>query len=137
MNRGALARFFGRVHYVRLTGCWVWLAAVDGAGYGVVPDADGRPQGAHVVSYEAFVGPVGEGQLIDHLCLHKRCVNPAHLEAVTAAENARRYQAIVTHCKNGHPRTPENVRRWKNNNAAGYSDYCVACRRERAGRRAG
>ncbi|MGH9151353.1 MAG: HNH endonuclease [Acidimicrobiales bacterium] len=31
-----------------------------------------------------------EGLTLDHLCRDRRCVNPAHLEPVTVAENLRR-----------------------------------------------
>lgn len=34
-----------------------------------------------------FVGPIPEGLHLDHLCRVRRCVNPAHLEPVTQAEN--------------------------------------------------
>ena len=44
----------------------------------------------HRVRYEAVHGPL-EGELVpDHLCRHRPCCNPAHMEAVTIAENNRR-----------------------------------------------
>lgn len=59
--------------------------------------------------YEAFVGPIPDGLQIDHLCRVRHCVNPAHLEPVTIAENVRRGAAAQTHCKYGHEYTPENT----------------------------
>jgi hypothetical protein len=55
-----------------------------------------------------MVGEIPEGFQIDHVaalgCAHKHCVNPAHLEAVTAGVNTRRYHDSLSFCRNGHPR---------------------------------
>jgi hypothetical protein len=49
---------------------------------------------------------------LDHLCRHRGCVNPAHLEAVTHAENmARGAYALKTHCAHGHEFNDENTYR--------------------------
>jgi hypothetical protein len=70
---------------------------------------------AHRVVYEALVGPVPEGLELDHLCKESRCVNPAHLEPVTHAENVRRgrgwggQNARKTHCPSGHPYEGDNL----------------------------
>lgn len=45
--------------------------------------------------YERAKGPVADGLQLDHLCRNRRCVNPAHLEAVTAVQNARRKPATL------------------------------------------
>lgn len=73
------------------TGCWLWLKYVNrGArnGYGELM-RDGKKSPAHRWYYEQAHGPVPEGMQLDHLC-NRTCVNPAHLEPVTGAENVRR-----------------------------------------------
>lgn len=64
---------------------------------------DGTLTLMHIWAYKNFVGPVPEGHELDHVCHtkdpscaggidcpHRRCVNPAHLEPVTHAENMLR-----------------------------------------------
>jgi hypothetical protein len=45
---------------------------------------------AHRLVYRALRGPIPDGLTLDHLCRVPACVNPWHLEPVTAAENSRR-----------------------------------------------
>ncbi len=68
------------------TGCWDWQLKIDPDGYGRAT----RSQLAHRVVYERLVGPIPDGQQIDHLCRDRRCVNPDHLEPVTQAQNRER-----------------------------------------------
>lgn len=69
--------------------CWLWIGSRTHDGYGLF-GADNRRTGAHRFSYEFHVGPIPDGLQLDHLCYVRNCVNPAHLEPVTAAENGRR-----------------------------------------------
>lgn len=73
--------------------CWIWTGVKHRTrGYGrfYVGGRGGRYVQAHRWSYEAAIASIPDGLTIDHLCCVTRCVNPAHLEPVTQAENNRR-----------------------------------------------
>lgn len=67
--------------------CWIWLGTLQRDGYGYFARL-GRF--AQRVCYEAYVGPLADGITLDHQCGDRRCVNPAHFEAVPHSLNARR-----------------------------------------------
>lgn len=107
-------RFWEKVQPEPNSGCWLWAAYVDQAGYGRFR-LDGESRYAHRVAFEAFVGPIPAGLDSDHLCRVRSCCNPEHLDAVTRYENRIRgeqggFGQLRTHCRNGHERTPENAR---------------------------
>lgn len=125
--------------------CWLWQGVKDGSGYGrfVVP--------AHRLLYALLVGAIPEGFQIDHKCRVPHCVNPDHLEAVTPQENTVRgliargkynpesrprvsnpgvgsdWRAKLTHCKNGHPFSGDNLYIRKSNKQR----CCRKCQREK------
>lgn len=120
-------------------GCWLWIGGVSAAGYGQmrVGGRSGPTVYAHRFSYELHVGRIPDGLVIDHVChsqdglclggsscIHRRCVNPAHLEAVTDAENKRRMPRAI--CVQGHPYTPENTYVYPNG-----ARRCRTCQHDR------
>lgn len=70
------------------TGCWEWQRAKI-RGYGIINRRDYRMY-AHRYYYQKYKGNIPEDKVLDHLCGNPSCVNPDHLEPVTAAENIRR-----------------------------------------------
>lgn len=102
LARPPLERFWPKVRKEPSpSGCWIWTGAIRrGDGYGEFHARQGMSRLAHRVAYEPLVGPVPDGLQIDHLCRVRRCVNRAHLEPVTHAENVRRGSAVgATHSR--------------------------------------
>lgn len=136
-----LARFWARVnksgpvHPGLGTECWLWTGEIHTKGYGRMYGGRNRRLLAHRVAYELFTGPIPLGLQLDHLCRVRLCVNPAHLEPVTCAENIRRspislasIQRARTHCPQGHPYAGDNLVTRKRGRGTGR--HCRECRRQ-------
>jgi hypothetical protein len=80
-----LDRFWAKVD--KSGDCWNWTAGSIPNGYGHFFGAGRRAIGAHRYSFELANGPIPKGLVIDHICRNKKCVNPAHLRAVTIKQN--------------------------------------------------
>lgn len=122
------------------TGCLRWRGSVSPKGYGRMT-VDGRSVAVHRLAHRVWIGPIPQGLEIDHVaargCRHRDCIEPAHLEAVTHAENLRRRvnvpQSKITHCPMGHPYDEANTS-WIVT-ADGYdARRCRQCRRDRNSR---
>ncbi len=134
-------RFWSKVDKQGDNGCWLWTAALSNHGHGRFM-LDGQCKSTHRLAYEWLVGPIPDGLVLDHQChnndptcwagndcLHRRCVNPAHLEATTQQINNLRghNNGAKTHCPQGHPYDAANT--WVNEKTG--HRFCLACRNAR------
>ena len=130
--------FWSRVDKTGPNGCWLWTSYIGSNGYGKFTTTHWS-RGAHRVAYELAIGTIPQELQLDHLCRVRHCVNPKHLEVVTAKENTLRGNGLAaqnakkTHCPQNHPYDSQNTGYRKN----GRSRACKEChRRETAARKA-
>lgn len=114
----------------RPDGCWIFTGpggTRDGYAH-FTPHPGATKVMAHKWSYEVYKGTIPAGMQVGHVCHdravaagtcdggdecpHRRCCNPAHLEAQTPSENTtlqNHHFRNVTHCPKGHEYTDENT----------------------------
>jgi hypothetical protein len=105
-------RFLDKISPEPNTGCWLWSAATNNQGYGVLTHVTDKKRVvlAHRFAYQAERGPIPEGLELDHECHTPLCVNPYHVEPKTHTGNMKNsLPALKQYCANGHLRTPENT----------------------------
>lgn len=135
-------------------GCLLWLGAISpDTGYSRIGHEGGTLLG-HRLVFALACRELEPGEHVDHtchsespqcsgtkVCLHRRCLEPAHLEAVSQAENNRRARARVVKvatrrtnaesglCRNElHPWVPENI--GTRQTKRGVQEFCRPCHRE-------
>lgn len=75
------------------TPCWIWAGVLHKDGYGRLK-VSSESKKVSRLAYEAWVGPIppGEGYhgtVVRHRCDVRACINPAHLELGSNADNMR------------------------------------------------
>lgn len=77
------------------TPCHVWQGALNNKGYQIRGNGSGKSVLAHRTALEQHLGrPIAPSHQTHHRCGNPRCVNGAHLEALTALDHKR------THMRN-------------------------------------
>lgn len=128
----AEVRFVARLHEPLTTSdCWIWTGRPNSKGYGTFNPGGGAKAYAHRWAYERLVAPIPAGLQLDHLCRVPMCVNPGHLEPVTAAENMRRMAATHLACPRGHPYDDANTYFRRATEFGRTGRMCRACQRDR------
>lgn len=130
-GRPLIERFWSKVDQSGPGGCWLWTDRVLNSGYAlltITENGQRRKPLVHRLAYELLVGPIPVGMTIDHVChnqsvcppgpcLHRRCVNPAHLEPVDMETNQKRspnHRSNRTHCPKGHLWIEPNIKVFAN-----------------------
>ena len=117
--------------------CWEWTGARNATGYGITPKPFMGTRLAHRVSLALDLGEAVTAEAVMHLCDNPACCRPSHLKPGTRRENSLDAKAKgrtvsgkegMTECKNGHPRTPANTRKYQRPD--GYIETkCIPCRK--------
>jgi hypothetical protein len=78
-------------------GCWVWNGSSDSSGYAKFK-LRGKTLILHRYAYRQLVGDLPDDMTIDHLnCTLRRCINPEHMQVVSALDNTLRANATRWH----------------------------------------
>ena len=83
------------------SGCVAWAGSINAQGYGDIY-FDGKGHRAHRVAWELANGPLGPGDVVDHICGVRECVAIDHLRVVTKAANTQYRVSINRNNKTGY-----------------------------------
>ena len=94
MARSTPEDFWRQVDKKAEAPCWLWLGYKNAQGYGILSFAEVTGHGgqisAHRVSWALHTDLLPpKGWHLHHTCRNKSCVNPDHLEMVTASRHRR------------------------------------------------
>lgn len=85
-----IPRLLGRCEYDQESGCLVFTGALTSSGY-VRVGAYGKVPYGHRLMYEWGVGEIPEGFAVHHKCGVPSCVQPSHLECLSALDHRQEH----------------------------------------------
>jgi hypothetical protein len=84
-----IPRFDDKIMPIPGCGCWIWMGAVAGNGYGSIVEC-GVAVGAHCFAWRKFYKKrIPKGYKLMHSCDQPLCCNPHHLKPGTHSRNMR------------------------------------------------
>lgn len=93
-----IERFHEKWSLNSMTGCWEWIGATAGRGYGFIKRPGERKQiYAHRLSWLIHYGEIKDGLHVCHVCDNARCVKPSHLFLGTSKDNMQDMKAKDRH----------------------------------------
>lgn len=114
------------------SGCLEWTGWRGATGYGFT-SFRGRQRPTHRLMYRITKGPIPEGMQILHSCDNPPCMEPDHISQGTGQKNmqesverGRHFEAVKTHCDQGHELSGDQVHTEKNGRR-----HCKVCSRIR------
>lgn len=136
-------RILNKLVRCEVTGCLVWVGALDRDGYGVLYGEDGKTHRAHRYVYAKLVGPIPKQHTLDHLLADRpikpgscvfgpACCEPDHLEPVLVKVNAgrvRNWNSAKLCCPRGHAYDESNTIHYRGRR------YCRICQNVRRANR--
>lgn len=134
--KGHADRFWSRTK-PGANGCIEWTGLLTPCGYGRFWVGDTMRRAHRVVWVLVHGSDVPSGMTVDHLCRNRRCVNPAHLEAVPSAVNTLRGRTLSaankakTHCARGHELSGKNLV-WRSKTDGSRYRVCEKCDSKRS-----
>lgn len=112
-----------------LNDCWNWKGSTNRDGYSQFK-IDGKLYYVHRVSFELFIGPIPEGQLVCHKCDNPGCCNPSHLFLGTPQDNmddkVKKNRQSHSHDGGIHKLTEQNIYQIREMIEQGYTQQEIA-----------